>query len=495
MGIIRKQSIVSSIIIYTGFLVGALNTWFFTTHFTPEQYGLTRVIFDIGQTFFALANLGTIPIMYRFYPYYRDRLPLEKRDLFGKMLIIGLLGFALLCISTYFFKDLILRKYSANAALLVQYFYVIYPFTFFFLLFSLLEAQAWNHFSSIATNFFKELVLRIVTTFIILLFLLHLFDFTQFINAFSFIYAAIALGLLIYLVKKQQISFTLKTSVVTRRLRKKMLPFGIFFFLVSFCNILAKTFDTLLISSVLSLAHTGVFNFSSYLTSVIEGPQRGLISISTPVIAQAWKDRDLDRIKRIYRQSAINMLIFAGFLFGLIWLNLHNAFVIFKLDQEYLKGETVLLLLGITKVVELGTGVNAQIIATSRYWKVDLLSTAFLLVMLIPLNYLLIRQYGINGVALGTLIAYVSFNVIRFTFIWVKFKMQPFNWRTLGAIVILVVNYFIAHYFVKGPSALTEAILQSVVYVGLTAVMLISLHISDDVNRLYQLGLDKLKRK
>lgn len=494
MGIIRKQSIVSSIIIYTGFLVGALNTWFFTTRFTTEQYGLTRVIFDVGQTFFALANLGTIPVMYRFYPYYRDRLPLEKRDLFGKTLIVALIGFVLLCIGTYFFQDVIVRKYSENAKLLVDYFYVIYPFTFFFLIFSLLEAQAWNHFSTIATNFFKEMVLRIVTTFIILLFLLHLLNFTQFIIAFSFIYATISVGLLIYLVKRNQISFTLKTSVVTRRLSKKMIPFGIFFFLVSFFNILSKTFDTLLISSVLSLSHTGVFNFSSYLTSVIEGPQRGLISISTPVIAQAWKDKDMDRIERIYRQSAINMLLFAGFLFGLIWLNLHNAFDIFKLDPEYLKGETVLLLLGITKVVELGTGVNAQIIATSRYWRVDLLSTAFLLVMLIPLNYILIKSYGINGVALGTLIAYVSFNIIRFTFIWVKFKMQPFNLRTLWAIGILIVNYLVAHHLVHASSPLLEAVLQSVVYVGLTAVMLIGFKISEDVNRLYELVLSKIRR-
>jgi O-antigen/teichoic acid export membrane protein len=494
MGIIRKQSIVSSIIIYTGFVVGALNTWFFTSHyFTPEQYGLTRVIFDIGQTFFALANLGTIPIMYRFYPYYRDRLPLGKRDLFAKMLLIGLLGFVILCIASFFFKDLIVEKYGTNSPLLVQYFYVIYPFTFFFLIFSLLEAQAWNHFSSIATNFFKELVMRLVTTFFILLFIFHLFNFTGFINAFAFLYAFTSLGLLIYLVKKHQIAFTLKTSVMTRRMAKKMLPFGIFFFLASFFTILAKTFDTLLISSVLGLTHTGVFSFSSYLTSVIEGPQRGLISISTPVIAQAWKDKDMGRIERIYKQSSINMLIFAGFLFGLIWLNLHNAFDIFKLDPEYLKGETVLLLLGITKVVELGTGVNAQIIATSRYWRVDLLSTVFLLLMLIPLNYLLIKKFGINGVALGTLIAYVLFNVVRFTFIWVKFKMQPFNWRTLLAIGILFVNYLIAHYLVRVSNPFVEALLQSVVYVGLTAILLIACKVSEDVDRLYRIVLQKLR--
>jgi len=144
-------------------------------------------------------------------------------------------------------------------------------------------------------------------------------------------------------------------------------------------------------------------------------------------------------------------------------------------------------------VVELGTGVNAQIIATSRYWRVDLLSTVFLLLMLIPLNYLLIKKFGINGVALGTLIAYVLFNVVRFTFIWVKFKMQPFNWRTLLAIGILFVNYLIAHYLVRVSNPFMEALLQSVVYVGLTAILLIAFKVSEDVDRLYRMVLQKLK--
>ncbi|HEY0612963.1 MAG TPA: lipopolysaccharide biosynthesis protein, partial [Chitinophaga sp.] len=100
MGTIRKQSILSSIIIYTGFLVGAINTWFFTTgnHFTEAEFGLTRVMFDISQTFFALANLGAITILYRFYPYYRDLLPLRQRDLFGKMMLLALVGFIVVCL-------------------------------------------------------------------------------------------------------------------------------------------------------------------------------------------------------------------------------------------------------------------------------------------------------------------------------------------------------------------------------------------------------------
>ncbi|GAA0559437.1 lipopolysaccharide biosynthesis protein [Chitinophaga japonensis] len=494
MGTIRKQSIVSSIIIYTGFVIGALNTWFFASHyFTPEQYGLTRVLLDITQTLFVLANIGAVPVMYRFYPYYRDWLPMQRRDLFGKTTLISLAGFVCVSIALFAFKDLYIRKFMGNSPMLVRYFYAIYPFTFFLLIFSLLEAQAWNHFSSLAANFFKELGQRLFTTFLIILFILHWLNFDQFITVYSLLYGVSAVCLLIYLVRKNQISFTIKTSVITRRLYKKMLPFGLFVFLVSLCTMVSRTFDGIIISSLLGLSYAGIFTFASYITSLLEAPQRGLIAASVPVIAQAWKDKDLGRISRIYQKSSINMLLFSGFLFGLIWLNLHNAVIIFRINPEFMRAETVLLLLGLSKVIELGTGVNAQILGTSRYWKMDLGTNVILIITLIPLNYLLIKKWGINGSALATLIAFFIFNVIRFTLIWVKFKMQPFTWRTLAAIGVLLSSYAIAHYLVHIDIPLLEAVVQSILYATVSLLLIVKLQVSEDINHLAETTLQKLK--
>ncbi|WP_217602099.1 lipopolysaccharide biosynthesis protein [Chitinophaga sp. GbtcB8] len=496
MGIIRKQSITSSFIIYTGFFIGAINTWLFTTghYFTAAEYGLIGILLNIAQYFFALANLGTLPVLYRFYPYYRDNLPLQKRDLFGKATIIAIIGFVAVCLCSFLFKDLVVTKFGTNSPLLIKYFYTVYPLSLFLLLFSLLEAQAWNHFSSVAANFQKELVMRLFTSFLIILFLFKVLNYEGFINLFSFVYAFIFLGLLIYLYRKGQISFALKTSVVTRRLRKKMISLGAFVYMVALFTILAKNFDNFIISSVLGLAQNGIFTFASYITSTMEGPQRGLIAVSVPIIAQAWKDKDMKRIESIYRKTALNMLLFSCFLFGLIWLNYHNAFEILNINRSYLAGQNVLLLLGLTKIVELGTGVNAQIIVTSRYWKVDLVTTAALLCILIPLNYLLIKKYGIDGSAAASLIAYIIFNLIRYIFIWVKFKMQPFTWRNAAVIVITVIGYWVAHSFINMHSALLDAIVQSTVYVVVCAALIVPLRVSDDLNRLYALGLERVKR-
>ena len=47
MGNIRKQTIISSVLVYIGFFIGFINNYLYTKtgSFTPEQYGLTRIFF------------------------------------------------------------------------------------------------------------------------------------------------------------------------------------------------------------------------------------------------------------------------------------------------------------------------------------------------------------------------------------------------------------------------------------------------------------------
>jgi hypothetical protein len=53
----------------------------------------------------------------------------------------------------------------------------------------------------------------------------------------------------------------------------------------------------------------------------LQAPQRGIIASSTAALAQAWKDKDMAKINRIYHRSSINQLIFAVGMFTLIYKN------------------------------------------------------------------------------------------------------------------------------------------------------------------------------
>ena len=72
MSKLRKQSIVSSIVIYIGFFVGFINTYLFAREgkFTEAQYGLTGIFIAIAMMMMAIAQMGAPAYINKFYPYY-----------------------------------------------------------------------------------------------------------------------------------------------------------------------------------------------------------------------------------------------------------------------------------------------------------------------------------------------------------------------------------------------------------------------------------------
>src|SRR5205814_3053616 len=112
----------------------------------------------------------------------------------------------------------------------------------------------------------------------------------------------------------------------------------------------------------------------------------------------------------------------------------------------YLDGFYVFLLLGAVKIVDMGTGVNGQIIGTSTYWKFEMLSGVVLLLLILPLNYFLTKRYDIIGPAVANFISISIYNLIRIIFLWKKFKLFPFTKQT-GFTILLTGFCFLVCYY------------------------------------------------
>ncbi|MEJ7679546.1 MAG: hypothetical protein WKG06_17135 [Segetibacter sp.] len=83
MSVIQKQSIQSSIVIMIGFAIGAININFnCNLKFLPlNSYGLTRIITDAGITLASMCTLGSIPVINKFFPFYKSYLKPKQNDL------------------------------------------------------------------------------------------------------------------------------------------------------------------------------------------------------------------------------------------------------------------------------------------------------------------------------------------------------------------------------------------------------------------------------
>src|ERR1700744_1442788 len=218
MSQIRRQSIISSVVVYIGFGLGFINTYLFTRDggFTKEQYGLTGIFIAVAHLMYSFANLGMVAYIYKFYPYYNDNLDKKKNDIFSWAILVSLIGFCFVTIAGICFKDLVILKFGQNSPDFVKYYFWIFPFGLGLTLFSIIESYAWQLRRSIFTNYLREVQFRLITTVLIVLtFAGVLSKFDAFIKLYSFEYLVIAFILLAYLLVKRDVYFTFKVSVVT----------------------------------------------------------------------------------------------------------------------------------------------------------------------------------------------------------------------------------------------------------------------------------------
>ncbi|MGI8582098.1 MAG: polysaccharide biosynthesis C-terminal domain-containing protein [Chitinophagaceae bacterium] len=485
MSQIRRQSIISTFFVYLGFAIGFINTYLFTrkdSPFLPSEYGLTQIFIAVGNLMFAFANMGMTAVMYKFYPYYNDNLPKKKNDLLTWALLISVIGFIFVLIAGFVFKDLVVKKFIANSPEFVHYYFWIFPFGFSILLFSLLEVYSWNLKKSILTTFFREVLFRALTT--ILIFALSykmVNSFDSFVRLYAFTYGIVALVLLIYLVSKRQLNISFTISRVTKKFYKKIISFASLIYFGGLVYMIAQFIETLVIMSVIGTAAAGIFALASVISGLVQAPQRGAIAAALPVLSKAWKDKDHAKINLIYQRSGINLLIASLGVFLIIWLCYEDAVNVFHLKPAYHESKWIFFFIGLAKIVDLGTGVNSQIIGTSIHWRFEFFSGVILLALAIPLNYFFVKEFGIIGAAYAYLISFSVYNAIRIVFLKRKFNMQPFSIKTAYAIILAFAVYTLCHYLFLPLHTFAGICIKSLVFLALYGGGVIYFNLSPDV--------------
>lgn len=486
MSNIRKQSIISSFIVYFGFLLGFVNTYLYTKEgtFTESQYGLVNTFIAIANIMFAFANLGMHSYIYKFYPYYKDNLPTKKNDLLTWALTCASFGFVIVIIIGYFIRDLVVQKYVTNAPDLVTYYAWLFPFGFGLTIYSILEAYAWQERLSVLTNFLREVLFRIFSTLLIVLFfagVIPLFDGFLKLYAGTYILLAIILG--VYLAIRGKISFTFSISRVTRKFYKKILALISFVWGGGMVFTLAQVFDTLVIAAVMpnGLAFAGVYSLAQNIASLIQAPQRGIISAAIGPLSRAWKDKDLDKISRIYQRSSINQLIFSVGMFCVIYMNFADGIETFSMKEGYRLALPVFLFIGIMRILDMGTGVNAQILSTSTYWRFEFFTGLILLSLALPLNYFLTKSLGVIGPAISNLIAFTVYNFIRCMFLWKKVRMQPFNVKTFLTVISGVAAYGVCYILYSAHTGIEWILARTFTFLALFGAAIYFLKLTPDL--------------
>ena len=179
MGIIRNQSIKSTISYYLGMIIGAVNTVILypvVFNNNPEYLGLIQILIAYALIFSTVNNLSLPSIIIRYFPFIK-----QKGQLFFFSAILSFLGFIIFCLLFYLFNNDFITNIPN-----IRYLYYIIPLVFFMSFFDVLDAISRTYLDSSTPIFLNEVFLKLYSLIVLIFYWQGFIDFDLFLKIFFF---------------------------------------------------------------------------------------------------------------------------------------------------------------------------------------------------------------------------------------------------------------------------------------------------------------------
>lgn len=483
MGVIVRQSIIASILSYAGLIIGYFNwLWLFPKVLQAEEMGLFRILQNYAILFVPFAQIGLNQSTLRFFPLFNSYK--EKAKGYLTFFLSGTI------VSYLCFLALILILKRPISGLLnesvAEHLYIVLGLTFLLALTGILEAYSRSLLKIVPPNFVKEILIRLFSAVAVLFYFLDWINLTELL--FSLIINQ-SIGLLLlaaYLLKIKEFNLSFDFSFLDKDSFNKIIRFSLFSMAGSGGILILGTIDTIMISSMIDLSEVAIYTIAAYVAVVIELPKRAITQLSTPLISRAFENINLTEVKSLYKKASINQLIIGLLLFIGIWSSIQNLFHMMPNGSIYEAGKTVIFIVGIGKLIDMTAGINGEIIVMSKYYKYNITFITILVVFVIVANYFLIPIYGLNGAAFASALSLSIFNLIKFIFIWMKYKMQPLTINTLKTLLIGLFVLYLASLIPYQINAIVDTIIRSVFITVIYSFLIIFFKVSTEANTLFR---------
>ncbi len=499
MGIVIRQSIKSSLVTYAGVIIGTFNVlWLSPKFLAKEEIGLTQFVVDVSLLYAAFVQLGAPQIALRFFSQFQKDESLYQKFL-GFLAVLPLAGLAVFSLAYFLFEPVFAEVYREESPLLLPYYYHLLPLTFFFVYIQLLESFARMNLRIAVPALIREFFLKLFNAFLIISYGLHWITLDQFVFLLVVSYGLAALFLFIYARSLRRLSVRLDFSFFRQPVFRQMVKYGLFVFMGGMGTLLIYKIDALMLSATEGGVGTfGVYTIAFKIAIVIEIPRRAIAQITLPLLTTAWRDNDLNQIQSLYQKSALNQLIVGAFLFLGIWCNIDAIFNLVPNGEVYRAGKFVVLLIALSRLVDMATGPNSEIIFGSKYYKFDLIGLVVMVLVKVVANRIFIPMLGSTGAAFADLLVVVLYNAAKLAFIYRKFGLQPFSSRAVAALLIAGITYF-ASVAIPLPGrdfyeSLVNIAIRSAVIATLYGIMIYLFRVSEEANGLAENLFRRLRR-
>ena len=501
MGVVFRQSIKSTLVIFMGAFLGAIITWLGTNYIGEQELGFSRNLTNYTIAASQIALMGLHITLSVYVHKYNDNK--EKRGAFlASCLIVPLLIIAFLSIFFFAFKTSIIQYFQPqDIPLFVKYFAWL-PLFIFLMMYQIILEQYLVSQNLVALSFFvREVLLRLGNIAIILLYGFNFISFGTFIAATVLMYIIPVVINFVLSLRTKAFTLNLNFKAFERSEVVDIVKFTWYHSLLSASIILMGSLDAIMLVplSKNGVASLAAYSIAAFFISVLQMPYKAMSYATFPLLARAYKDDDMVKVGDIFHRSSLNMLIGAAAMAILIFCNIDSAIALMPKGYQVVKPLFAILQIGV--FIDMATGMNTHILSVSAYYRFNFYVSMILVVLLVVLNILLIPSFGVYGAAWSNAIALILFNFIKLIFVWKKMKLQPFSRKTLlilaSGLPALAAGYYLPHFFDTTHHLYTRIFLdvaiRSSIIVSIYVLMLLWLKPSNDLQE-YVASIKKNRR-
>lgn len=170
-------------------------------------------------------------------------------------------------------------------------------------------------------------------------------------------------------------------------------------------------------------------------------------------------------------------LITVIFLFIVGWACIDSVLVFLP---EYAIGKYVFFFLGLARLIELGTGVNAEVIEVSE--KYTTYFNVLLAILVIALNFVFIQVYGIVGAAFASFLAMITVNILRAALLKRVYNLWPFDTSFYKLVIIAGVFITAISFIDYDANPMVKLVINGLVVTTGFWVIVVQFRLSPEIN-------------
>ena len=451
MGIIKRQSLKSSIANYIGVALGAVFLLVvFPNIISKEFLGFVQLLIGLTLVFAQLVCVGTQNVLYKYFNEWKDTKRLDNYNaLVLKILPIAFIAFGILYL---IFKNHIIRIFSKDSEWFINYYWVLLPLIFIQAITYYLEVYSTMRLRVTVPTFLREVFNRLLLIVIIFLLAYNVVSETVFIFLYIFIYLISLFVLAFYAVRffNFRIGHS-KSFFIDNKKIKEQFSYGKSATAITFIGNAHNFVDTIMLPAYLGFGALGIYARPLILGQMIHVPYRSIANISSPIIMEAWANNDVKKIEDLNKKISVNLLLIGLFLFTLVVVNADNFFNL--IPPAYSTGKNVLFIIAFGRLVDMSFGLNTEILFSSKYYKWTVYFTVVMVATAILLNIILIPLLDMDGAAIAVAVSLIVFNILKAVFIYKKFHFHSFSKPYISLIFIAALTIGITYFIIPDISS------------------------------------------